>query len=167
MDIETALAELTEHGDTVEHDGVTYRLGVEPDMDYTINDFDCYGRTERYSHDWRDWRDTSRPDDMDGNAEKIDFYDGWIWWQPPSAECGTQRGEPGFDALRNTVREILRWGFESLILEQLDGDTDAYGCGVVRNYASISGVEPMASGEYLAELIAELAQELEDEEVAA
>ena len=158
---------LTDDGDTVEHDGRTYRLRVEPDFDTRVNDFDCYGRTEHYSHDYRYRRDTQRPADMDGNAEKLDFHDGWIWWQPPTRECGLQRDEPGFDKMREQVLDIVRWGFQVLILEQLDPDPDAYGRPVVRHVASVGGVEPFTSGEYLAGIVADLAWEIQHEAVSA
>jgi len=158
--LDDALAEsLTDDGDTVEHDGRTFRLRISHDCDATVNDFDCYGRTERYSHGYRD-RDTQRPDDMDGNAEKLDFHDGWIWWQPPARDAGPQRAEPAFGELRARVLEIVRWGFTVVFLEEL-GAADAYGRAVVVNYACIGAVEPFTRGADLAALVSDLASELE------
>ena len=58
------------------------RLSIEHDDDATINHYDCYGRTEKFSHRYTDGR-VERPADMDGAARKVQVDRGdYIWWQP-------------------------------------------------------------------------------------
>ena len=149
------LTDLTDDGDTVDlDDGRTLRLRVEFDQDTTINDFDCYGKTERYCHDyWREGR-TLRPDDFTGNAEKIQVDRGlWIWWEPPAD--GPKRGTPEFRQFRGTVTDLVSYGFVLVGLELCEG-TDAYNRPVVVDVTWLGGVERSGVTDTLPDLMSEL-----------
>jgi hypothetical protein len=151
------LSALVQDRDFIElDDGRCLRLRIEPDDLNPFEDFDCYGKLAQ----GRRHEDTGReirPDGFDGNAEKLSMRSGGIWWQPPSD--GPKRGTDDFAELRRLVLDLDEFGMVSVKLEILDGK-DAYGQPIVVNFASMGGIEPYP-GEYLAEIISELAAELE------
>lgn len=141
MDTERIAAALAEAGDnkTVTVDGMRYRYWFDPDPGTTINDFDCYGKTEivRASDGV-----SRRPSSFDGSARIINRDRGWhTWWQPPT--------DIHADEIDNTLRlvcDIVEHGFRLVIVERLAGD-DAYGCPIVTDYQSYGGIEPFPSDE--------------------
>jgi hypothetical protein len=151
------LADLTDDGDTVElPDGTTFRLRLSPD-DLTFSDMETPDGLGTVA--WVDDRDGrgERPRDFTGNAEKLPIGRGdRVWWEPPR---DVPRSHPSFRDMRTTVRDILEFGYTVVILEHCDG-TDAYGRAIVRDVASLGGVEPSPTSDYLAEILADLALEL-------
>lgn len=153
------LSGLTDDGDTVDlGDGHTLRLRIEGDPYTYLDDYDWYGRVDLGQRN-PDTGYNERPRDFDGNAEKIDVIYGPIWWQPPA---DVARGSKTFTAIRQTVRDIVSFGYSVYILEHLY-DTDAYGCPIVRAYATIGGVEPFPDTAYVRSLVSDLYVELDDE----
>ena len=69
------------------------------------------------------------------------------------------RGTPEFAEFRRLVLDLLEYGYKGVTLELCDG-TDAYGRPVVRDVASLWGIDSLDNG-YLAEVISELAGELD------
>ena len=161
-DLTAKLAELAYDGDTVEiGKGRTLRLRIEPDDLYPFEDADCYGmispvEQDRYSpyHNER-----NRPDNFNGNAEKIDIPNngGTVWWQPPAD--GPKRGTPAFERERQGVLNLLEFGYCGFILELRKG-TDGYGHPIVRKSASLWGIEPFPPAETSQEIIRNLWAEL-------
>lgn len=141
-------------------DGRTIRLRIEPDDLDPFEEFDVYGKVELAGGPWnRDGMRKSRPDGFTGNAEKI-----WAvqngecyWWEPPAD--GPRRGTPEFDKFRWFIRELLAFGCHGYILELLDG-TDAYGRPIVRDTASLWGIEYGEDDAYRRTIIADLLEEL-------
>lgn len=159
------LAELTSDGDTAElADGRTLRLRFEPD-DQRMPDGDWFGSLEfvKAPGRWDVRRDYGyehgpRPEGFDGNAEILRGHNfDPIWWQPP---VDAKRGSDLFDSLRRGVVDILEYGYCGLILEVLDG-TDAYGAPIVTEVASLWGIEPFPDRAYVAEVVRDLAAELD------
>lgn len=136
-------------------DGMTLRLRDEPDEFCTINEFsDCYGKVVFRDRNRYSGHGQNRPDDFDGRAEVVRTFSDEFWWQPPSDV--TKEHLP---TLRNTVREILDWGFKTLVLEICE-DTDAYGKSIVRDYTMLGGIEPMLDDKYIMELLVDMVQDL-------
>jgi hypothetical protein len=134
-----AIAELTSDGDTFElPDGRTLRLTFEPDYDTSLEDFeDCYGRVGEPKRSYTG--EDQRPESFDGNAEKISYSQGRIWWQPPT---DVKRDDPAFSDLRQSVCDALDYGFHAVVVELLDGE-DCYGRPIVRGSAALGGIEPL------------------------
>lgn len=144
-------------------DGRTLRLCITPDEGFDIFAcLDTYGRIEWV--DDRTWNDygyrKGRPDGFDGNAEKIRANRSEeVWWQPPTD--GPKRGAEGWAELRSLVSDLLEFGCYVITVELLDGE-DAYRRPIVRDAASIGGVEPLSYGsDYLSELVSDLLGELD------
>ena len=128
---------LIEDGDMIELEGGSFlRLKVSPDEYTSINDFDCYGEIEQYSHTYWVKSEISRPKHFTGNAEKLHLRSDWIWWEPPAD--GPQRSDPEFRGLRNTVKDLFEFGFRVVTLELCRG-IDAYGRHIVRDVTSMGG----------------------------
>lgn len=129
---------LYDDGDTAVVDGHTIRLRFEPDMDVSINDYDCYGRVDYgtrdpYSGDFR------APADFDPErTERLTILNDLVWWERPE----------DFDALPADSQSDFRWhvshlvsfGFTVVVLERLDG-TDYYGRPVVVDATALGGVD--------------------------
>ncbi len=56
----------------------------------------------------------------------------------------------------------MEYGFSVLLLELLSGE-DAYGRPIVMDVASLGGIEPFPSGDDLAEIVRDLADDLTTE----
>lgn len=150
------VAALTQDNDTFALDDErTVRLRILPDEGARpFDEFDCYGQVApiHYGYGSRD----PRPATMNGNAEKLhDGRDAW-WWQPPA---DVKRTDPGFAELRSHVRDLLAYGMIGVVVELVE-DTDAYGRGIVREVASLWGIEPFPTDDYRREIIADLLEEL-------
>lgn len=150
--------ELTDDGDTVELDnGDTLRLRIQPDDN--INPFDetdIYGRVGWESRRRNDYGYHERPSDFDGNAEKLTVNGDSLWWQPPA---DVKRSDEHFARLRDTVRELAEYGYIGVIVEKLSGQ-DAYHRPIVVNVASLWGIEPHPTPEYLKEIVGDLITEV-------
>ena len=123
-------------------DGRTYRLVVTPDMDVSINDYDCYGR-----YDWgiqSGWQ-TRPPEDFDQErTERLAILNDVVFWEPP--EGFESWPHPAQQALRHQVRDLVSFGFHVVTVERIDG-TDAYGKPIVVDFDCIGGVDTIDSQE--------------------
>lgn len=153
------LTALAADGDTLDlADGSTLRLRIDPDLDTTILDMDCYGtfaevRRGAYSH-----HDAPRPRGFDGRARKLRFgrsYDA-IWWQPHPDDLITD-ADRAAEAQR--IIRLLEDGFVTVTVERCQG-ADAYGRPIVIAVASLGGIEACADEDYLAEIVSDLAHDL-------
>jgi len=154
------LSSLTDDGDTLTlDDGRVLRLKIECDQDATINDFgDCYGISGYVENGRRnDYGYYPRPEGFTGNSEKLWWgNDGPWWWEPPT---DVKRSDPVFKSLRDSVRELLEFGFKGVVLELCEGK-DYYGKQIVINSASLWGCDSV-DAPYLQEIVRELADEME------
>jgi len=151
------LSSLEDDEDTLElPDGRVLRLKIEVDQDASINDFDFYGKVSTEHWNTTDYGYKTRPSDMTGNAEKLWYgnYGPW-WWEPPA---DVKRTDTHFPALRDSVRELLAFGFRGVILELCEG-TDYYDELIVINSASLWGIDSLDNG-YIHEVVRELADEM-------
>lgn len=151
---------LTQDQDTYDlGDGRTLRLLIQPDEG--VNPFDgtdIYGQVKEPKRS--QYYLNERPDDFDGNAEKLHVgrsHDEW-WWQPPTD--GPKRGTPLFDEIRALVIDLIEFGYIVVTVELLNSE-DAYGRPIVVQVQSLGGVEPRPNKEYLAEIITDLIEEME------
>lgn len=153
------LTALREDGDTLDIGrGRSLRLVVSPDFDTDINDFDFYGKIgqpeTRRSSDWTGRK--YRPQGFTGNAEIL--HGGQrsyvpVWWEPPA---DVKRGTPEFARLRETVSDLLNFGFHCVKVELLEG-RDAYGRPIVKDFEVIGGVDSLDGNEGLiADLVAQV-----------
>lgn len=151
-------------------DGNTLALRIEIDYDTSIRDYDTYGAFSEYAYDYTDESGKNRPDDMNGNAEKLQVDRGaFVWWQP--REDAPKRGTEEFRKERALVQEIAENGYVGLVVELRDGE-DAAGRPHALKVASLWGIENCYAtfhGDklYAAEVVAELVAEVlaDDEEV--
>lgn len=152
-----AIRALTDDGKTYAlPDGRTLRLTITPDDIDPFAEHDAYGRVAPVKPDRHTVYPATRPDGFDGNAEKL-WSRSQYWWQPPTD--APRRDDPAFSALRALVCDVLNYGMCVVSVELLDG-TDAYSRPIVRDVASLAGVEPMPSSEDLAGFVADLLSEL-------
>lgn len=147
---------LRDDGDTLElPNGRTLRLLITPDDGFTINEFDCYGRTEWVSKNWLGHH--TRPESMDGQARVISSdYRSVCWWQPPADIAAEHISE-----ILKSVRDIQEFGFQVWTLELLNG-TDAYGRDVVVSYSTTGGIEPFTDSDCADSIVRDLLSELEE-----
>ena len=135
--------------------GMTLRFRRTPDHDTTLNEFDCYGKTE-----WVPAGDRSRPAGFDGMAEKIWSYNDWCWWQPPADLRSGWHNYEHKNSLRTTVRNIVSFGFDIYWLELCHG-TNAYGDPIVVEYTVMGGNEPLQSDDDVADTLIDMAADIE------
>jgi len=138
----------------VEYAGARWRFRIEPDYDTSINDYDCYGRVapvvSRYG------QQQERPDGFDGGAEILSWRGHErYWWQPYDVTDAVYRS-----ATRQTVCDILEYGFLMLFVERLRDEDDAYGRPVVDDYSVVGGIEPFPSDDDLSDLISDVVSEI-------
>jgi len=139
------------------------RYRLEPDYNVSLNDFDCYGKTQWSRRQDRDiWtngdpRVSIRPDGFDG-AARIWSSDGMhdLWWQPPT-DWHTLTADVQKKILA-VVDEVLRYGFYVLYLEHCVG-MDAFKQPIVVNYMTSGGVEPLADDAYLLSVVEDMLHE--------
>ncbi len=126
--------------------GKTIRLREEPDHDTRINDWDCYGKVEHLNG----YGSRNRPQHFTGMAEIVRTHSEQYWWQPPCTDkedVSRWYSDSEYrNTLRNTVREILDFGFQTYVLEICEGE-DAYGNPIVQDYTTLGGIEPLVSNE--------------------
>ncbi len=132
-------------------DGRLIRCRIVPDEFTAVNDFDVYGRAACV-----ELNESRRPEGFTGNAEKLSYgNEGPWWWEPPA---DVKRSDEGFAELRECVRELLAFGFSTVVVELCDG-VDAYGHPVVVDVEALSAVDttdPAYVGEVSRELVSEL-----------
>lgn len=159
----------TDDGAAFVHDGVTYRVRIEPDPYASIMDEQgegvwCgrleWGRTNPHTGHGE------RPAGFDGGAECLRYgcsHDA-IWWQVPKDLLGEANRE-GRDATRRAVLDILEWGYVSVGLERLETLTDSQGNAhtVEVESAWLGMVEPSTDAGYLCEILADHLAELSDD----
>jgi len=155
------LSDLRDDGDTVDlPDGRTLRVRIVVDEDHSVTDEEFWGEFEwvRGSR-WDDH--TRRPDGFDGNAEIFDRDHGSVlWWQPPRGDYALSygRGTKEFAEFRQSVRDLLNYGFKGVIVELLDG-FDAYQRPIVTQSESLWGIDSVEDGA-LAYVVADLVAEM-------
>ena len=137
---------------------VRYRL--EPDETASLDDFDCYGKTQWSRRQDRDiWingdpRVSVRPDGFDGAARiLISDRSNDLWWQPP-ADWHTLTADVQKQMIR-LIDDILNFGFSTLVLEHCSGK-NAYGSPIVVNYQTVGGIEPLADDAYLLTVVEDM-----------
>ena len=154
---ETTIAEAVATGKPVDlPDGRALRVRIETDHDTEVGDYECYGRVAWVETDRDTGQAKSRPEGFDGRALKLHAYGGdTFWWQPPY-----DMGMPDDDLPRSRAQviELVSFGFHGVIVELLDGH-DAYGEPIVRDVASLWGVDDIAD-EYVRSVVADLVEEL-------
>ena len=156
-DLAEALAEAIYGSDaTVEHNGQTFRVCVEPDTDHSLfDDGDWYGTLQWVTVDRDTGRPSPRPTGFDGRARKLQSGSGdAVWWQPPADVA-----DDDIPALGRTIVDLLEFGYVGVIVEQLDG-TDAYGVPIVVATASLWGIGGL-DDESAVDIISDLLTELE------
>ena len=132
--------------------GQLFRVTTDADEWMDLRDAgDWYGRAEFF--EYRDGR-KERPEGFDGGARKIDLRYGFLWWQPPTDALA----DPELlESLRRGLRDLADFGYKVVTVETLDAETDYYGRSIVRNGASLGGIEPFDEiGPMVRDLIAEL-----------
>lgn len=141
-------------------DGRRLRLTVERDDCTSINDFDCYGKADKFSHDWRDMQ-RPRPEGFTGAARRLEIDRGvWIWWEPYRDESKV------YDSPEDVrlARDLLHYGFSRVGVMVLEPLTDSQGrihwCEVDSKW--LHGIDD-ATGDYLAEVVADLTWEVLDD----
>ena len=140
-------------------DGRVLRLRFEPDQDSSVNDYESDGRIE-----WTRRNDYGavRPSAMDGSARVIDTeYPYSLWWMPPGKDIigDTPWDDATMRREESRVRDLVRFGFQGIILEVLQGE-DAYRRPIVVAEASLWGVEWDVDAAYLAEVVSDLVHAL-------
>ncbi len=156
---------LHDDGDTFTlSDGRTIRLKIEPDQDYSINDYDGDGRiSDAFSYN-RDHH-TSRPSDFNGAAVKLQVDRGYyVWWQPPGPDIigPTPWTHEQFEKERARIQDLASFGFVGLILELCDATRDAYNNLTPRATASLWSIEWNIMGDpYHIEILDDLLTELD------
>lgn len=161
MDItkEQAL-EMVWHGSVTLDTGQVLRFREEPDNDTRINDFDCLGKVAPIGR----WEyQPKRPEGFDGMAEKVHTQGDSFWWQPPADLREGWVTSPLRDTLRQSVQDILDYGFRVFTVELCDGE-NAYGDLIVVDYASLGGVEPFMSADDTADYLMDLCHEIRERE---
>jgi hypothetical protein len=137
---------------------VLYRAEMSPDME-------SFENLRDYGDVWGDtgWtRDNDygsvRPDWATGRAEILNHDHGHsLWWEPPTdVVVGTAEHK----GLRRNVRDLLEYGFSVATIERCEG-TDGYGRPIVRDVASLAGIEPYSDDAYLTSIVSDLLDELD------
>jgi hypothetical protein len=145
-------------------DGTTIRVRWEPDTDSNLMD-------EQGEGEWcgklawpkrnRDLGRDERPDGFTGGAEIIRLRDGNVWWEVPVDLRGEANREAR-DSHRRAITDLLEYGYDVAVVEVCEG-TDVYGRPIVRNVASIGGVEFGTDDVGRREILGDLVREVLDE----
>lgn len=152
LDTKTTLVD----GESFEHGDYLIRCRVEPDYDSSVNDApDCYGTIGDSRRDHDTGRE-QRPEGFTGNAEKLWYgnYGPW-WWEPPK---DVKRSDPNFSEFRDTVRELLAFGFVGVVIELCLG-CDHYGHPIVIDSESLWSIDSR-DDKYIREVSGELIEEV-------
>lgn len=81
--------------------GHTLEVRVENDLYHHLSDDgDWFGRLDHSNPRCNYTGYSIRPNGFNGNAEKLQTRNGFIWWQPPA---DVKRGTDSFDSLRRIV----------------------------------------------------------------
>jgi len=149
------LDKLRTDGDTIDlNDGRVLRLRIEVDQDSTVEDAPDYYGLVGWSTTDRDTGHQRRPSNMNGSAEILRRdHRAHLWWQPPADVEQDSRSE-----LRNLVADLCEYGFKGVVLELCEGE-DHYGAPIVRDSASLWGIDSLEDG-YLLTVVGELWGEL-------
>lgn len=126
-------------------DGRVLRFRIETDYDSDLNDYDYLGK---YAHVEPDryyyvYPHAPRPAGFDGRARIIRLRDVNVWWQPPTDYEKCDRSVR--DSIYRTACEVLEYGYVYYFVEVCEGQ-DAYGRLIVRDVASLGGIEPLLYG---------------------
>lgn len=147
-------------------DGRSLRARVVPDdcdAFAEINGSEAWGRVAWVQTDRCTGHDRPRPDGFDGDAMKLQTMRGdRFWWQPLLDVWGTPREQWTAEVRRqeaDKIEELVTFGFKVVILELCDADRDAYGRAIVREVATLCGIDSLENG-YLRTVLAELMDEL-------
>jgi hypothetical protein len=146
---------LIDNYDTVEVDGWTYRLRVEPDHETTINDYDCYGRYD-FGTTGDGWKAVPPASfDLD-RTERLTILNDLVWWERPE---GFETWTPADQSeMRSLVADLVSFGFSIVFVERLDGE-DVYGDAIVVDYDCVGAVDTQSAG---IEVASELLDVLKD-----
>ena len=151
------LDKLRTDGDTIDlNDGRVLRLRIEVDQNSTVEDSpDLYGLVGWSTTD-RDTGHQRRPSNMNGSAEIL-RRDGHasLWWQAPADITDDKARRE----LRALVADLCDYGFKGVVLELCEGE-DHYGAPIVRDSASLWGIDSLEDG-YLLTVVGELWGELD------
>jgi hypothetical protein len=165
-----AATELQDERDTFElgaDDGAFLRVRFEPDTDTSIMDEQGAGvwcgrlewapRGERYHVGQRS---TRRPYDFDGGAEIIhtNGHGGALWWDVP-ADLRGDAVKDQRDSCRRAIVNVIENGYVGIVVEMCAGE-DHYGAPIVRDAASLWGIEYDPDREYRAAVVRDLIHEL-------
>lgn len=143
-------------------DGFTLRFREEPDDYITINDYDYLGKVAPIGR--REYQPT-RPEGFDGMAEKISTQGDTFWWQPPDDLRKGWLDNPLRATLRQSVQDILNYGYQVFFVELCYG-TDGYGKPIVVDYGTLGGIEPFASDDDKADYLMDIVFEMNERQVA-
>lgn len=129
---------------------VIVRVSIEIDHDTQVTDDEFYGTFEQTREN--DYGPV-RPHSFDGRARIVWRDQAYaLWWQPPVDAADV-------DALQRDIRELLEYGYIGIVAEKCEG-TDGYGRPIVRDVASLWGIEHMADDDYKQEVVRDLLSEL-------
>jgi hypothetical protein len=152
----TTTYDLNYDGDTTVVDGHTIRLRFEPDMDVSINDYDCYGRYD-YGHRSPYSGNVEMPSDFDPDrTQLLTILNDVVWWEAPEDFVNLPAHEQ--DAFRWHVAQLVSFGFTVVVLERLEGK-DYYGRPIVVAATALGGVDTTEQP-YLNELIDDMISEV-------
>lgn len=135
-------------------DGRILQFRMTP-SDLSINEWECYGTVEHIRHG-----NTARPKHFDGMAEKIWGYNEQYWWQPPADLRSNWHSYEHKNKFRETVRNILSFGFDDYWIELCQGE-NAYGDPIVVDYVALGGLEPLQDDTDMADTVVEMSCELD------
>jgi hypothetical protein len=126
------------------------RVKVEIDQDTNVVDDEFFGQFEQTREN--DYGPV-RPSGFDGRARIVSRDQAFaLWWQPAD-------DVQDVDALERDVRELLEYGYLGIVAEKCEGQ-DGYGRPIVRDVASLWGIESMVDDAYKREVVRDLLHEL-------
>ena len=154
--------QLVDNGTLQLDDGRVLRFREDADNDTTINDYDYLGKVAPIGR--REYQPT-RPEGFDGMAEKISTQGDTFWWQPPDDLRKGWLDNPLRATLRQSVQDILNYGYQVFIVELCHG-TDGYGKPIVVDYGTLGGIEPFMGDDDKADYLMDIVFEINERQVA-